>query len=135
MQGISQHLIEKWKPVLDHEALPAISDSYRRSVTAMLLENQEQAISEQRIAENTTGLLTEASPTMDTGFTAAGGTGKAGYDPILISLVRRAAPQMIAYDICGVQPMNGPSGLIFYMKSNYVDNSSTPALVNQADRL
>ena len=123
MQGISQHLIEKWKPVLDHEALPAISDSYRRSVTAMLLENQERAISEQRIAENTTGLLTEASPINSAGtngFTGSGGSGVAGYDPVLISLVRRAAPQMIAYDICGVQPMNGPSGLIFYMKSAYV---------------
>ena len=123
MQGISQHLIEKWKPVLDHEALPAISDSYRRSVTAMLLENQERAISEQRIAENTTGLLTEASPINsagNNGFTGSGGSGVAGYDQILISLVRRAAPQMIAYDICGVQPMSGPSGLIFYMKSSYV---------------
>ena len=123
MQGISQHLIEKWKPVLDHEALPAISDSYRRSVTAMLLENQEKAISEQKLAENSIGLLTEASPTNSAGtggFATAGGSGVAGYDPILISLVRRAAPQMIAYDICGVQPMSGPSGLIFYMKSSYV---------------
>jgi len=123
MQGISQHLIEKWKPVLDHEGLPAISDSYRRSVTAMLLENQEKAIHEQRIAENTTGLLTEATPTNSAGtggFTGADNAGVQGYDPILISLVRRAAPQMIAYDICGVQPMNGPSGLLFYMKTNYV---------------
>tara|TARA_Y100000590_G_scaffold62397_2_gene66724 strand:+ start:11447 stop:12844 length:1398 start_codon:yes stop_codon:yes gene_type:complete len=128
MQGISQHLIEKWKPVLDHEALPAISDSYRRSVTAMLLENQEKAISEQKLAENSIGLLTEAAPTNSAGtggFATAGGSGVAGYDPILISLVRRAAPQMIAYDICGVQPMSGPSGLIFYMKSSYVGDQAT----------
>lgn len=138
MQSNTQVLQEKWKPVLDHEALPQIQDPYRRAVTAVLLENQEIAIRETQAVENSTsGLLAEASPTTAAGtggFTGTG-TGVAGYDPVLISLVRRAAPQMIAYDICGVQPMTGPSGLIFYMKTNYVDNASTPAKVVAADRL
>ena len=137
MQSNTQVLQEKWKPVLDHEALPQIQDPYRRAVTAVLLENQEIAIRETQAVENSTsGLLAEASPTTAAGtggFTGTG-TGVAGYDPVLISLVRRAAPQMIAYDICGVQPMTGPSGLIFYMKTNYVDNASTPAKVVAAGR-
>ena len=138
MQSNTQVLQEKWKPVLDHGALPQIQDPYRRAVTAVLLENQETAIREQQVVENSTsGLLAEASPTTaaGTGGFTSDGTGVAGYDPVLISLVRRAAPQMIAYDICGVQAMTGPSGLIFYMKTNYVDNASTPAKVTQADRL
>ena len=139
MQGISQHLVEKWKPVLDHEALPAISDQYRRSVTAMLLENQEKAIAEQRVAESTTSLLTEAAPTVDAGtggFTGAAHattSGRAGYDPILISLVRRSAPQLIAYDLCGVQPMSGPSGMIFYMRSQYVGDQATDGTMAEID--
>ena len=124
MQSNTQVLQEKWKPVLDHEALPKIQDPYRRAVTAVLLENQEIAVRETQAVENSTaGLLAEASPTTAAGtggFATAGGTGVAGYDPVLISLVRRAAPQMIAYDICGVQPMTGPSGLIFYMKTNTI---------------
>jgi len=139
MQSNTQVLQEKWKPVLDHEALPKIQDPYRRAVTAILLENQETAIRETHAVENSTsGLLAEASPTTAAGtggFAGAGGTGVAGYDPVLISLVRRAAPQLIAYDICGVQPMSGPSGLIFYMRSNYVDNAAPPAKVTAANRL
>jgi hypothetical protein len=139
MQSNTQVLQEKWKPVLDHEALPKIQDPYRRAVTAVLLENQEIAVRETQAVENSTaGLLAEASPTTDAGtggFATAGGTGVAGYDPVLISLVRRAAPQMIAYDICGVQPMTGPSGLIFYMRTNYVDNAAPPAKVVASDRL
>tara|TARA_Y100000310_G_scaffold282488_1_gene303760 strand:+ start:1282 stop:2676 length:1395 start_codon:yes stop_codon:yes gene_type:complete len=128
MQSNTQVLQEKWKPVLDHEALPKIQDPYRRAVTAVLLENQEIAVRETQAVENSTsGLLTEATPTTAAGtggFATAGGSGVAGYDPVLISLVRRAAPQMIAYDICGVQPMTGPSGLIFYMKTNYVGDQA-----------
>ena len=139
MQSNTQVLQEKWKPVLDHEALPKIQDPYRRAVTAVLLENQEIAIREQQAVENSTsGLLVEATPTTSAGtggFATAGGTGVAGHDPVLISLIRRAAPQLIAYDICGVQAMTGPSGLIFYMKTNYVDNASTPAKVTGATNL
>ncbi len=134
---ISQQLVNKWKPVLEHPSLPEIKDNYRKQVTALLLENQEKAIAEQRLVEQQgTGLLTEASPTSNSGSTDAGvagfggsaadGTGRTGYDPILISMIRRAAPAMIAYDLVGVQPMTGPTGLIFYMKSNYVDHSVNP---------
>ena len=115
MQLNTQQLQEKWSPVLDHETLPKITDRYKRAVTAVLLENQELATREQRIAEGNVGLLTEAAPVNN-----ISGSNIDTYDPVLISLVRRAAPQLIAYDICGVQPMTGPTGLIFAMKSNYV---------------
>jgi len=144
----SQQLVEKWKPVLDHEALPSIEDKYKRQVTALLLENQEKAIAEERAVSTSSGLLAEAAPISGTGSTAAGvaglsgstadGVGASGYDPVLISLIRRSAPNLIAYDIVGVQPMSGPTGLIFYMKSNYVDHSVDPsargseALFNEA---
>ena len=116
---LSEQHTEKWAAVLDHKSLPEISDSYRRTVTAVLLENQEIAMREQKQAE--TGEIFEAAPTNATGANVA------NYDPILISLVRRAMPQLIAYDICGVQPMTGPTGLIFAMKSQYVadDGSRT----------
>ena len=116
---LSEQSTEKWAPVLDHKSLPKIDDAYRRTVTAVLLENQEIAIREQKQAE--TGEIFEAAPTNATGANVA------NYDPILISLVRRAMPQLIAYDICGVQPMTGPTGLIFAMKSQYVadDGSRT----------
>ena len=119
MQMNTQQLQEKWSPVLDHEALPKITDRYKRAVTAVLLENQETAIREQRVAEGNVGLLTEAAPANNA---AGSNTGRQldTYDPVLISLVRRSAPNLIAYDICGVQPMSGPTGLIFAMKSNYV---------------
>ena len=127
----AQALQEKWNPILDHESMPKIKDSYRRAVTAILLENQERAIAEQAMAENSgTGLLTEAAPATAAGangFTGAASAtgGRAGYDPILISLIRRAAPNLMAYDIVGVQPMSGPTGLVFFLKSNYVGNEDT----------
>ena len=131
----SNQLVEKWKPVLEHSALPEITDNYRKQVTAILLENQEQAAKEEIAVGMGSGLLTEAAPTSNTGGTAAGvdgfggstaaGIGKAGYDPIMISLIRRSAPNLIAYDLVGVQPMTGPTGLIFYMKSNYVEDDGT----------
>ena len=117
MQMNTQQLQEKWSPVLDHEALPKITDRYKRAVTAVLLENQEIATREQRVAEGNVGLLTEAAPVNN-----ISGSNIDTYDPVLISLVRRAAPNLIAYDICGVQPMSGPTGLIFAMKSNYVED-------------
>lgn len=126
-------LVKKWAPILEHESLPAIKDNYRKEVTAVLLENQEREMSKQA------GILNEAAPTN------AGGTGLAmghagattdnvaGLDPVLISLVRRAMPQLIAYDICGVQPMTQPTGLIFAMKSRYSSQGGTEALFNEAD--
>jgi hypothetical protein len=106
-------LTEKWNPVLNHDALPSIQDDYRKKVTAVLLENQEQAIRAQHLTED----MTSNNLGMPTSFTNNGGV--AGYDPVLISLVRRAMPNLMAYDICGVQPMTAPTGLIFAMRANY----------------
>ena len=106
-------LTEKWNPVLNHDALPTIQDDYRKKVTAVLLENQEQAIRAQHLTED----MTSNNLGMPTSFTNNGGV--AGYDPVLISLVRRAMPNLMAYDICGVQPMTAPTGLIFAMRANY----------------
>lgn len=128
-----KQLMEKWSPVLNHDALPQIKDNYRKEVTAVLLENQEREMRKQAEA------LFEASP-VNSGGTgiAMGGAGAAtgtvaGYDPVLISLVRRAMPQLIAYDICGVQPMTQPTGLIFAMKSRYGTQNGDEALFNEAD--
>ena len=108
-----QQLQEKWAPVLSHDSLPEITDSHKRGVVAQLLENQERAQAEEG------QILTETLQT--TGYTgsdtATGAT--AGFDPVLISLIRRSMPQLIAYDIAGVQPMTGPTGLIFAMRTNY----------------
>jgi len=119
----TEHLQEKWQPVLEHPDLPEIKDPYRRAVTTVILENQEKAMLEDR------DFLGEAAPTNKTG------AGIANWDPILISLVRRAMPSLIAYDICGVQPMTGPTGLIFAMKARYTSqaNSATEALFNEAN--
>jgi hypothetical protein len=120
-----KNLTEKWAPVLNEETAGTIQDSYRKSVTAVVLENQEKALSEQR--SQTAGFLNEA-PGSTTGSIGT-------WDPILISLVRRAMPNMMAYDVCGVQPMTGPTGLIFAMKSRYGKGltGSTEALYNEAD--
>ena len=136
----SQQLQEKWEPVLNHGSMPEIKDSYRRAVTAILLENQERAIAEeQAVAEGSgTGLLTEVTPSTNLGadgFTTAGAAGRRGYDPVLISLIRRAAPNLIAYDIVGVQPMSGPTGLVFYLKSNYVGTNLAGASVTGPEAL
>lgn len=126
-------LMEKWAPVLNHESLPGIKDNYRKEVTAVLLENQEREMQKAQQA------LFEAAPANSGGLGVALGsaglaTGSvAGYDPVLISLVRRAMPQLIAYDICGVQPMTQPTGLIFAMKSRYTSQNGTEALFNEAD--
>jgi len=107
-------LLEKWDPLLNHESIPSIQDSYKKKVTAVLLENQEVALRQQYISE---------ANTMGGGFNTtvnAGSQGNlAGYDPILISLVRRSMPNLMAYDIAGVQPMSAPTGLIFAMRSRY----------------
>jgi hypothetical protein len=123
-------LQEKWDPVLEHPDLPNIGDSYRKKVTAVLLENQENALREQHI--------TESTPTnaMGGGFSvsaASSATGNlAGYDPILISLVRRSMPNLIAYDLVGVQPMSAPTGLIFAMRSKYDTQGGAEALYQEA---
>ena len=134
----SEHLQEKWAPLLNYEGLDSIKDSHRRAVTAVLLENQERFLREQSSFETSGSFLTEASPTNSAGnggFTggsaAAGPT--AGFDPVLISLIRRSMPNLIAYDIAGVQPMSGPTGLIFAMRSRYTNQSGTEAFFNEAD--
>ena len=123
-------LSEKWDPVLEHPEIPSINDNYKKKVTAVLLENQERAMREQH--------LTESSPTnaMGGGFSvdaAASNTGNlAGYDPILISLVRRSMPNLLAYDLIGVQPMSAPTGLIFAMRSKYDGQGGAEALYQEA---
>ena len=118
----AQFLSEKWKPIIEHPSLPAIKDSYRKNVTAILLENQERALTEQ---SNVVG--GGMSPVI-------GGEGQIkGFDPVLISLVRRAMPNLMAYDVCGVQPMTGPTGLIFALKANYVHQGDVgEAMFNEA---
>jgi hypothetical protein len=126
-------LMEKWAPVINHDALPEIKDDYKRHVTSVLLENQEKALIEEKQA------LWETTPVNAIGAGFSGqvnspaNSNLAGYDPILISLVRRAMPNLMAYDVCGVQPMTGPTGLIFAMKSNYSVQGGTEALFNEAD--
>jgi Major capsid protein Gp23 len=119
-------LLKKWAPILEHEALPSIKDHYRKEVTAVLLENQEREMGKQQEALFETTAANAVGSYGDTG-------GIAKFDPVLISLVRRAAPQMIAYDVCGVQPMTQPTGLIFAMKSRYSTQGGTEALFNAAD--
>ena len=118
----AQQLQEKWEPVLNHSEMEPIKDTYKRAVTAVILENQERAMKEER------GFLSEAAPTTDTGTLT-------DYSPILIPLVRRALPNLIAYDIAGVQPMTGPTGLVFAMRSHFGGNanSDTEAFYNEAD--
>ena len=117
-------LIEKWSPVLNEESAGKITDYQRKAVTAQVLENQERALMEERSASQ--GFLTETA-------TNATGSGVNNWDPVLISLVRRSMPNLMAYDVCGVQPMSGPTGLIFAMKSKYTSQSGTEALFNEAD--
>jgi hypothetical protein len=119
---LSEQLQQKWSPVIDHAGLPHIKDNYKRAVTAVILENQERAMREERQALNETGIHNNST-----------GAGIDNYDPIMISLVRRALPNLMAYDICGVQPMTGPTGLIFAMKSRYDAKNGAEALFNEAD--
>ena len=121
----TEQLQEKWQPVLEHKNLPKIDDAYRRAVTSLILENQEKAIREDN------KFLSEAAPT-NSGYAPSSGNVQ-GYDPILISLVRRAMPNLIAYDIAGVQPMTGPTGLIFAMRSRFTNQTGTEAFYNEAD--
>ena len=120
----TEQLQEKWQPVLEHPDLDKIDDSYKRAVTTLILENQEKAMREDA------SFLSEAAPTNSTN-NAAGGV--QNWDPILISLVRRAMPNLIAYDVCGVQPMTGPTGLIFAMRAKFASQDGAEALVDEAD--
>ena len=133
---LSEQLQKKWAPVLEHADLPKITDPYKRAVTAVVLENQIQAM------QKDAGMLNETAPTNSAGTGGFGGgattTGPvAGFDPILISLVRRSLPNLIAYDICGVQPMTGPTGMIFAMRSMYgtdrAASSGAEAFYNEAN--
>ena len=135
---MSEHLIEKWGPVLDHPDLAKIGDAHKRQVVAQLLENQERSAREQGIGSggyNSPSLLGEAAHTNAMG--ASSSTASAGsvdiFDPVIISLVRRSMPNLIAYDVCGVQPMTGPTGLIFALRSRYSSQTGTEALFNEAN--
>ena len=117
----TEHLQEKWQPVLEHPDLNKIEDSYKRAVTTVILENQEKAMRED------SNFLSEAAPTNSTGGQVS------NWDPILISLVRRAMPNLIAYDVCGVQPMTGPTGLIFAMRAKAASSDGAELLVDEPD--
>ena len=118
---LSESIQQKWQPVLEHPDLPKINDAYKRAVTSMVLENQEKALREDA------AFLSEAAPANATGSSVQ------NWNPILISLVRRAMPNLIAYDIAGVQPMSGPTGLIFAMRSRYASQTGGEALFDEAD--
>ena len=129
-----EHLQKKWAPLLDYDGLEPIKDNHKRMVTAQLLENQETAIREER------EFLSEAVPTNSTGssgatagFSAGANAPVAGFDPVLISLIRRSMPNLVAYDLAGVQPMTGPTGLIFAMRSKFSTMDGTEALFDEAD--
>jgi hypothetical protein len=132
----SEQLQEKWAPLLNYEGLDPIKDSHRRAVTAVLLENQENFLRDQNSFASSGSFLAE-SPTNavgNGGYTSAGSdTTVAGFDPVLISLIRRSMPNLVAYDLAGVQPMSGPTGLIFAMRSKYTNQSGTEALFDEAD--
>jgi len=129
---LSEQLQSKWEGVLDHPDLPSISDPYRKAVTAVILENQANEM------RKASGMLQETSPTnfADTGGFSGGAAAAgpvAGFDPILISLVRRSLPNLIAYDVAGVQPMTGPTGLIFAMRTKYTSQSGDEAFYDEAN--
>ena len=117
----TEHLQEKWQPVLEHNDLPEIKDSYKKAVTTVILENQEKALRED------SNFLSEAAPVNATGSNVD------NWDPIMISLVRRSMPNLIAYDIAGVQPMTGPTGLIFAMRSRFTSQTGDEAFYNEAE--
>jgi hypothetical protein len=124
---LSEDVKKRWAPVIDSPDAPVIKESWKKRVTTVLLENTARSLAE-------AGQLNEAAPTnaVGAGMGATAGNVK-GFDPILISLIRRAMPNLIAYDLCGVQPMTGPTGLIFALKSRYTSQTGTEALFNEAD--
>ena len=124
---LAEEIQNKWKAVLEHDDLPEIQSAHKRAVTAQILENTENALREAGSMGSTQSLLGEAVPTNATGSSVD------NFDPVLISLVRRSMPNLIAYDICGVQPMTGPTGLIFAMRSRYGSQSGDEAFYNEAN--
>ena len=125
---LAEGLQQKWGPVLDHEDMPKIKDPYRKAVTAVLLENQERAMAEQAQAEGR-GPLSEALVNL---APTASSSGQVQYqDPVLISMIRRAMPNLVAYDVCGVQPMTGPTGLIFAMRPKFDSQQGNEAFYNE----
>ena len=156
---LNEQASAKWQPILEHESLPKIDDTYRKAVTAVLLENQEKMMREHAAQQRGSGLFLTEDPLgsgMDISNYAGGGDGRNAFtpasqhsmgsvqyvDPVLISLVRRTMPKLLAYDLCGVQPLTGPTGLIFAMRSHYGTGDmivgegnevSSEALFNEAD--
>jgi hypothetical protein len=122
---LTEELQKKWEPILEHPELESIRDPYKKAVTALVLENQSQAMRQDAMA------LNEATASAPTNV----GGGVSNFDPILISLVRRALPNLIAYDVAGVQPMTGPTGLIFAMRAKYVNQGGTEAFYNEANTM
>jgi len=134
MTYLAEEIQNKWKPVLEHTDLPEIKDSHRRAVTAQVLENTENAIREARsVGMGGSGFLSEAAPINSMGSSSEGSGSIDTFDPVLISLVRRAMPNLVAYDICGVQPMTGPTGLIFAMRARYATQGGGEAFFNEAN--
>ena len=129
----AEHLQEKWAPILDHDGLDPIKDSHRRAVTAILLENQEKAVNEEREFLSEQPTVNTGSTSSTAGFSADASSPVAGFDPVLISLIRRSMPNLVAYDLAGVQPMNGPTGLIFAMRSKFQSMGGSEALFDEAD--
>ena len=127
MSMLSEEIQNKWKPVLEHADLPEIRGAHKRAVTAQILENTERALSEGRAAMSGTSFLGESTPVNATGNSID------NFDPVLISLVRRAMPNLVAYDICGVQPMTGPTGLIFAMRARYDGQSGDETFYNEVN--
>jgi hypothetical protein len=140
MYSAPTHLLEKWAPLLNYDGLDPIRDPHRRAVTAQLLENQEK-FQRDEAAFNDGTLLTESptnsanAPGFSGGFTGSASAGGpvAGFDPILISLIRRAMPKLVAYDLAGVQPMNGPSGIIFAMRSRYTNQTGPETFFDEVN--
>ncbi len=130
---LSENLQSKWESVLDHPDMPKIADPYRKAVTAVILENQAQEMIKEGAILNETGSPTNFAGTGGFSGSAAAAGPVAGFDPILISLVRRSLPNLIAYDVCGVQPMTGPTGLIFAMRTKYSSQGGTEAFYNEAN--
>ena len=136
----SEHLQEKWSPLLDYEGLDPIKDSHRRAVTAVLLENQEKFLREEQAFSQGINLMETPTNAANAAGASGGFSGSAdatgpvaGFDPVLISLIRRAMPNLVAYDLAGVQPMNGPTGLIFAMRSRYTDQSGNETFYDEVD--
>jgi len=134
MLGISQQLQEKWNDVLSAEGAPAITDPYKRAVTSILLENQQKVTdAERQILSEAPTINTDPGTTGDAGFSSAGNQNVAGFDPVLVSMIRRSMPNLVAYDLAGVQPMSGPTGLIFAMRATYDNQAGAETFYNEVD--